>query len=42
VVVPPILLKEMKELRDTLPGLKEKYETLVFELPSPPTTTSNL
>jgi L-2-hydroxycarboxylate dehydrogenase (NAD+) len=31
VMVPPILLHEMKELRDTLPGLKEKYPTLIFE-----------
>lgn len=31
VVVPPILLKDMQELRDTLPGMKEKYSVLVFE-----------
>lgn len=31
VMVPPILLHEMTELRDTLPGLKEKYPTLMFE-----------
>jgi L-2-hydroxycarboxylate dehydrogenase (NAD+) len=37
VVVPPILLSDMQHLRDTLPGMKEKYEKLVFELPTPPT-----
>jgi L-2-hydroxycarboxylate dehydrogenase (NAD+) len=31
VVVPPILLKEMKALRDDLPGLAEKYPKFVFE-----------
>ncbi|CAM9105604.1 unnamed protein product, partial [Ectocarpus fasciculatus] len=31
VMVPPILLQEMGELRDTLPGLKDKYEKLIFE-----------
>lgn len=31
VVVPPALLKDMKDLRDTLPGMKEKYEKLIFE-----------
>lgn len=31
VVVPPALLKDMKELRDKLPGMKEKYEKLIFE-----------
>ena len=31
VMVPPILLHEMQELRDTLPGLKEKYPRLIFE-----------
>ena len=31
VVVPPALLKDMRDLRDTLPGLKEKYGTLIFE-----------
>jgi len=31
VVVPPVLLRDMQALRDTLPGLKEKYEKLVFE-----------
>lgn len=30
-VVPPVLLKEMQELRDTLPGLKDKYEQFTFE-----------
>jgi len=30
-VVPPILLKEMKELRDTLPGLADKYPKFDFE-----------
>ncbi len=31
VVVPPILLDNMRELRDELPGMKEKYATLCFE-----------
>lgn len=31
VVVPPVLLRDMQALRDTLPGLKEKYATLSFE-----------
>ncbi len=34
VVVPPILLREMKELRDTLPGMNVKYEKLIFETDS--------
>lgn len=31
VAVPPILLNEMKQLRDDLPGLKEKYPRFTFE-----------
>jgi len=31
VVVPPVLLRDMQALRDTLPGMKEKYEKLSFE-----------
>ncbi len=31
VVVPPILLQDMKDLRDYLPGMKEKYDKLCFE-----------
>jgi hypothetical protein len=31
VIVPPALLKDMKALRDYLPGMKEKYEKLPFE-----------
>lgn len=31
VVVPPILLKDMKDLRDSLPGMNEKYPSFVFE-----------
>ena len=30
-IVPPVLLNEMRELRDKLPGLKEKYARMVFE-----------
>jgi L-2-hydroxycarboxylate dehydrogenase (NAD+) len=30
-VVPPILLQEMKDLRDQLPGMAEKYQKLSFE-----------
>jgi L-2-hydroxycarboxylate dehydrogenase (NAD+) len=30
-IVPPILLQEMKELRDKLPDLQQKYERFVFE-----------
>ena len=31
VVVPPILLKDMQQLRDYLPGMKDKYPKLSFE-----------
>ena len=31
VVVPPALLNDMRSMRDTLPGLKDKYAKLVFE-----------
>ena len=31
IVVPPSLLVDMRSLRDSLPGMKEKYPTLVFE-----------
>lgn len=31
VVVPPALLKDMREMRDSLPGMKEKYSKLIFE-----------
>ena len=30
-MVPPILLEEMKTLRDTLPALTTKYQKLIFE-----------
>jgi len=30
-VVPPLLLKEMQDLRNTLPGLKDKYSKFQFE-----------
>jgi L-2-hydroxycarboxylate dehydrogenase (NAD+) len=31
VVVPPALLKDMREMRDYLPGMKEKYEKFIFD-----------
>jgi len=31
VVVPPVLLRDMQALRDTLPGMKDKYAVLSFE-----------
>lgn len=31
VMVPPILLQDMKDLRDSLPGLAEKYPKFTFE-----------
>jgi hypothetical protein len=31
VLIPPALVKDMKDLRDYLPGLKEKYGKLIFE-----------
>jgi L-2-hydroxycarboxylate dehydrogenase (NAD+) len=31
VMVPPILLADMKGLRETLPGIKEKYPVFCFE-----------
>lgn len=31
VVVPPVLLRDMQALRDTLPGMKDKYAKLCFE-----------
>jgi L-2-hydroxycarboxylate dehydrogenase (NAD+) len=30
-LLPPLLLNQLQELRDTLPGLKEKYPTMPFE-----------
>lgn len=31
VVVPPVLLSDMQTLRDSLPGMKDKYSVLCFE-----------
>lgn len=31
VYLPPALLRAMMDLRDSLPGLKEKYSKLIFE-----------